>query len=182
METKIMLCAGVFFGGWLWFYLFMRQFLFNLMTAYPMIRKMQEIDPNLIAGGAKRYTNTSIIVCTVFSAIVLFVIFRFCPHYLIISFFVGAVLCMLMLWGKLSPQNKAMFEKTMPLDDMFKGIRNNLKDNGEAYILYPAERFPEFYQSVEQEFLTVSFQCQKFLYMIYHLFLRQLRVLKPRSL
>ncbi|MBQ3419104.1 MAG: methyltransferase domain-containing protein [Erysipelotrichaceae bacterium] len=43
--------------------------------------------------------------------------------------------------------NKAMFEKTMPLDDMFKGIRNNLKDNGEAYILYPAERFPEFYQS-----------------------------------
>ena len=110
METKIMLCAGVFFGGWLWFYLFMRQFLFNLMTAYPMIRKMQEIDPNLIAVGAKRYTNTSIIVCTVFSAIVLFVIFRFCPHYLIISFFVGAVLCMLMLWGKLSPQNKAMFE------------------------------------------------------------------------
>ena len=75
METKIMLGAAVFFGGWLWFYLFMRQFLFNLLTAYPMIRKMQEIDPDLIAVGAKRYTNTSMMVCTVISAIVLFVIF-----------------------------------------------------------------------------------------------------------
>ena len=156
METKIMLCAGVFFGGWLWFYLFMRQFLFNLMTAYPMIRKMQEIDPNLIAVGAKRYTNTSIIVCTVFSAIVLFVIFRFCPHYLIISFFVGAVLCMLMLWGKLSPQNKAMFEnfcagycrvvgddelRTLMFNKEIKKINRRLREMG-----YDRSFVPEFKQ------------------------------------
>lgn len=156
METMIMLCAGVFFGGWLWFYLFMRQFLFNLMTAYPMIRKMQEIDPNLIAVGAKRYTNTSIIVCTVFSAIVLFVIFRFCPHYLIISFFVGAVLCMLMLWGKLSPQNKAMFEnfcagycrfvgddelRTLMFNKEIKKINRRLREMG-----YDRSFVPEFKQ------------------------------------
>lgn len=156
METKIMLCAGVFFGGWLWFYLFMRQFLFNLMTAYPMIRKMQEIDPNLIAVGAKRYTNTSIIVCTVFSAIVLFVIFRFCPHYLIISFFVGAVLCMLMLWGKISPQNKAMFEnfcagycrfvgddelRTLMFNKEIKKINRRLREMG-----YDRSFVPEFKQ------------------------------------
>ena len=156
METKIMLCAGVFFGGWLWFYLFMRQFLFNLMTAYPMIHKMQEIDPNLIAVGAKRYTNTSIIVCTVFSAIVLFVIFRFCPHYLIISFFVGAVLCMLMLWGKLSPQNKAMFEnfcagycrfvgddelRTLMFNKEIKKINRRLREMG-----YDRSFVPEFKQ------------------------------------
>ena len=158
METKIMLCAGVFFGGWLWFYLFMRQFLFNLMTAYPMIRKIQEIDPNLIAVGAKRYTNTSIIVCTVFSAIVLFVIFRFCPHYLIISFFVGAVLCMLMLWGKLSPQNKAMFEnfcagycrfvgddelRTLMFNKEIKKINRRLREMG-----YDRSFVPEFKQDV----------------------------------
>ena len=151
-----MLCAGVFFGGWLWFYLFMRQFLFNLMTAYPMIRKMQEIDPNLIAVGAKRYTNTSIIVCTVFSAIVLFVIFRFCPRYLIISFFVGAVLCMLMLWGKLSPQNKAMFEnfcagycrfvgddelRTLMFNKEIKKINRRLREMG-----YDRSFVPEFKQ------------------------------------
>lgn len=156
METKIMLCAGVFFGGWLWFYLFMRQFLFNLMTAYPMIRKMQEIDPNLIAVGAKRYTNTSIIVCTLFSAILLFVIFRFCPHYLIISFFVGAVLCMLMLLGKLSPQNKAMFEnfcagycrfvgddelRTLMFNKEIKKINRRLREMG-----YDRSFVPEFKQ------------------------------------
>ena len=126
------------------------------MTAYPMIRKMQEIDPNLIAVGAKRYTNTSIIVCTVFSAIVLFVIFRFCPHYLIISFFVGAVLCMLMLWGKLSPQNKAMFEnfcagycrfvgddelRTLMFNKEIKKINRRLREMG-----YDRSFVPEFKQ------------------------------------
>ena len=110
METKIMLAAAIFFGGWLWFYVFMRQFLFNLVTAYPLIRKMQELDPELIAPGARRYTNTSMLVCSVISAVILFVVFFFCPTYLIISFFVGAALCLVMLIGKLSPQNRNMFD------------------------------------------------------------------------
>ena len=32
--------AAIFFAGWLWFYVFMRQFLFNFVTAYPLIREM----------------------------------------------------------------------------------------------------------------------------------------------
>ncbi|MBR2577476.1 MAG: methyltransferase domain-containing protein [Erysipelotrichaceae bacterium] len=43
--------------------------------------------------------------------------------------------------------NKAMFEETMSLDEMFDGFRRNLKDNGAVYVLYPAERFPEFYDA-----------------------------------
>ena len=39
----------------------------------------------------------------------------------------------------------AMFEETLPLDDMFKAFRKNMRDNGEVYTLYPAERFPEIY-------------------------------------
>ncbi len=39
----------------------------------------------------------------------------------------------------------AMYEKTLPLADMFASFRRYLKDNGEVYTLYPAERFPEFY-------------------------------------
>ena len=108
--NKIMFAAAVFFGGWLWFYLFIRQFLFNLQTAYPMIRKMQEIDPELIAPGARRYTSTSVLVCLVISAVILGVVLFLCPKYLIISFFVGAVLCAVMLLGKLSAENRAMFE------------------------------------------------------------------------
>ena len=110
MEFKIMLAAALFFVGWLWFYVFMRQFLFNLFTAYPLIRSMQAIDPELIAVGAKRYTGTSVLVCLVISAVVLFVVFYFCPLYLIISFLVGALLCLILIITKIGPQNKAMFE------------------------------------------------------------------------
>ena len=110
MEIKIMYVAILFFAGWLWFYVFVRQFLFNFVTAYPLIKKMREIDPELIAVGAKRYTTTSVLVCTLISAVIIFVVLRFCPDYLKIAFFVGAALCMVMLLGKLSPQNKNMFE------------------------------------------------------------------------
>lgn len=46
--------------------------------------------------------------------------------------------------------NKAMFEETMSLDDMFKGFRKFMKDNGEVYTLYPAERFPELYEAIKK--------------------------------
>lgn len=41
--------------------------------------------------------------------------------------------------------NAAMFEKSLSLEEMFIAFRKNMKDNGEAYTLYPACRFPEFY-------------------------------------
>ena len=110
MESKIMYGAMLFFAGWLWYYIFVRQFLFNFLTAFPLIRKMQELDPDLIAIGAKRYTTTSVLVCSVISAVILFVILYFCPTYMKISFFVGTALCLFMLLGKLSPDNKNMFE------------------------------------------------------------------------
>ena len=110
MQMKIFFAAGLFFAGWLWVYLFVRQFLFNVMTAYPLIRKMQSIDPDLIAAGARRYTNISVAVCLVISAVILFIILYFCPLYLIISFGAGALLCLMLLLNKLGPTNKGMFE------------------------------------------------------------------------
>ena len=110
METKIMLAAAVFFGGWLWFYLFGRQLLFNFRTAYPLIRRMQELDPELIAVGAKRYPSTSVTVCALVSAVLLFVVMYFCPNYLRIAFAVGALICFVMLITKVSPENRAMFD------------------------------------------------------------------------
>ena len=41
--------------------------------------------------------------------------------------------------------NKAMFESDLSIEEMFKAFRKFMKDNGEVYTLYPAERFPEFY-------------------------------------
>ncbi len=110
MEIKIMLTAAVFFGGWLLSYVFLRQLLFNFRVAYPLLNKMNEIDPELIAPGARRYTNTSVVVCIVGIAVFCGVVVFLCPKYLIISFFVGVALCLVMILGKLTPANQAMFE------------------------------------------------------------------------
>ena len=110
MEVKIMYAAGLFFLGWLWFYLFPRQFLFNLMTAYPLIRKMRSLQPDLIAPGAVRYTSVSVAVSVFFSALLLAIVLWLCPLYLILGFAVGAVLGLGMYITRLSPQNRPMFD------------------------------------------------------------------------
>ena len=49
MEIKIMYAAAIFFGGWLMSYVFLRQLLFNFRVAYPLLKKMNALDPELIA-------------------------------------------------------------------------------------------------------------------------------------
>jgi hypothetical protein len=110
METKILLAAVFFFVGWLWSYLFLRQLLFNVLTAYPLIRKMHATREDLIAVGAMRYTGVSVVTCLIVSAIILFAVIRFCKLYNIISFAVGAVAALLMLLNKLTPKNRPMFD------------------------------------------------------------------------
>ena len=110
MEMKILLAAAVFLGGWLWSYLFIRQFLFNLITAFPLIKKINSLQEDLIAVGAVRYTVISLITCGVIAAILLFVVIHFFPLYLLISFLAGAVIALVLLLNKLSPSNRPMFD------------------------------------------------------------------------
>ena len=110
METKIMLGAALFFGGWLLSYLFIRQFLFNLLTAFPLIRKMQALQADLIAVGAKRYTIISSVVCCLLTGIVFLIVLRFCPLYQIICFAIGVISALLMLVNKLGPANRPVFD------------------------------------------------------------------------
>ncbi len=110
LELKIMLAGAIFLGGWLWSYFFMRQLLFNFLTANPLIKKMNSLKPDLIAIGAKRYTTTSTIVCFVLAAVILFAVLRFCPLYLQIGFGVGALLAVLILIKKATPDNRSMFD------------------------------------------------------------------------
>ena len=42
MEVKILLSGVMIAAGWLSYYLFGRQLLFNFQTAYPLIRQMNE--------------------------------------------------------------------------------------------------------------------------------------------
>lgn len=110
MEMKIMLSGAVVLGGFLWSYLFLRQLLFNFLIAHPMIRKMNQLQPELIAGGAKNYTVVSDVVCIVVAGLILFLILRFCPLYVILSFAGGAVVAFLLVLFRTKPSNKSMFD------------------------------------------------------------------------
>jgi hypothetical protein len=110
MGIKIMFAGAIFLGGWLWSYVFIRQILFNFITAFPLIKKMRSLRDDLIAIGADRYTTISSIVCFIFAAILLFVVIRFCPLYLTLCFAGGAIIAFIMLLKMVSPRNRAMFD------------------------------------------------------------------------
>ena len=110
MEYKIMLSGALVLGGFLWSYLFARQFLFNFMVAHPMIRKMNALQKDLIAVGAKRYTNMSSIVVFLVGGAILFLVIFFCPLYMIIAFAVGAVAALIFILFRMKPSNKSTFD------------------------------------------------------------------------
>ena len=49
MSAKIMWSAAIFFGGWLWSYVFIRQIMFNFLIANPLIKKLRAMQQDLIA-------------------------------------------------------------------------------------------------------------------------------------
>ena len=110
LSTKIMLAGAIFLGGWLWSYVFLRQILFNFVTAFPLIKKMRAMKEDLIAVGADRYTVISTAVCVFFAGLLLFLVIRFCPLYLILCFAGGALIAFVMLLKMVSPRNRAMFD------------------------------------------------------------------------
>ena len=113
MAQKVMWAGAIFFGGWLYAYLFVRQLLFNAKTAYPIINKMKKARPDLIAVGATRYTNISTLVCSFFLLLIGFLVihfFRGARIHLLIAFFVGAALATVLLLSRTSPENRPMFD------------------------------------------------------------------------
>ncbi len=50
---------------------------------------------------------------------------------------------------------EAMFEESLPMEDLFKALRKFMKDNGEAYILYQADRFPELFEMCKKYKLKI---------------------------
>ena len=124
--------AGVFLAlGWLWFYLFIRQFLFNLMTAYPLLKQMNALDKELIAVGARRYTHISTGVSAFFALAAAAAVIAFCALYLKICFFIGGLVALVMFVPTLSYKHKPMFEtfcgsyyRFVPDDELRTAIYN----------------------------------------------------------
>ena len=152
MAMKIIWAAAIFFGGWLISYLFGRQLVFNFSVAYPMIKKMRAQNPELIAPGADKYTHISVIVCTISLFIVCFLVVRFCPLYLLISFFVGFLSALVMYFPRLKISERSTFDlfcsaysRFIPDDELrtamyernVKHIRSRLRDMGQDASLVP---------------------------------------------
>lgn len=110
MEIKILYAGALFLVGWMWFFIFVRQFLFNIITAYPLIKKMRSLQDELIAIGASRYTTISLILCFVVAGIILTIVILLCPVHMLIGFAAGALVAFVMYINKLGPKTKATFE------------------------------------------------------------------------
>ena len=110
MEMKIMWVGLALMLGWLLSYLFVRQFLFNLLIAKPLMEKMRSADKDLIAPGADKYTAVSFGICGFFIVIALVVVLVFFSLYIKISFLVGAVIGGVMVAMTMKPDNRDMFD------------------------------------------------------------------------
>lgn len=110
MEMQILWFGAIFLGGWIWAYLFVRQFFFNIRVANPLVKSMKMVDAELIAPGADKYTGVSIGICVFFTLIGCAVVLLFCKLYLKIGFFIGFVCAAAMVFFKMSPNNRSMFD------------------------------------------------------------------------
>ena len=126
-----MLAGAVFLGGWLWAYLFIRQLMFNFMTALPLIKKMNALQEDLIAIGATRYTAVSSVTCSVVAAAILVAVLIWCPLYIKITFCVGALFAIVLLIPRVSADNRDMFDtfcnsyyRFVPDDELRTSIYN----------------------------------------------------------
>ena len=50
---------------------------------------------------------------------------------------------------------EALFEQSLPLEDLFTALRKFMKNNGEAYVIYQADRFPEVYEMCKKYKLKI---------------------------
>ena len=107
---QIMWIGVALMAGWFWFYLFGRQFLFDFIVAYPIIKKMRSTAEDLILNAANKYTTVSVVVCTVFLAISAFVVIWFLKYYYVIAFFAGALIGLLTNLGNLTVRDRNMFD------------------------------------------------------------------------
>ena len=110
MQMKILWFGAIFFGGWLWAYLFVRQFLFNVIVADPLTKKMLAADKGLVGPGAKKYTGLSTGICVFFMLLACVIVIRFCPVYLMVGFFIGVVSASVMVYMKTKPTSREMFD------------------------------------------------------------------------
>ena len=111
LEMKIIYGALLFVAGWFYFYICLRQLIFDFTVAYPLISKFGKAGEQVFAPtGANRMNTISVVIWLVICAGLGFLVVHFAALYLIISFFAGVVVGLVVFAKKLGPRTKSNFE------------------------------------------------------------------------
>ena len=111
MEAKIMYGALMLVVGWLYFYICLRQLIFDFTVGYPLIKRFGAAGDQIIAVKPARSLNT-ISVCVWFAlcAGLGFLVIHFCPLWLMLPFWGGALLGVATFATRLGPGTKSNLE------------------------------------------------------------------------
>ena len=111
MDMKIMWAALIFVGGWFYFYICLRQLIFDFTVGFPLISKFGAAGETVFAAtGAKRLNIISVIIWALICVGIGWVVIRFCPTYLLVSFWAGAVIGLACFAKRLGPGTKSNLE------------------------------------------------------------------------
>lgn len=103
-----MYAALLFVAGWFYFYICLRQLIFDFTVGYPLIKKFGNAGV-LSTVGANRLNTISVVIWLVISAGLGFVVIRFCTLYLTAGFFSGVAVGLIVFINKLGPRTLSNF-------------------------------------------------------------------------
>lgn len=111
MEMKIMYGALIFVAGWFYFYICLRQLIFDFTVGYPLISRFGKAGEEVfVPKGARRMNTISVIIWLLICVGIGWAVIHFAALYLIICFFGGAVVGVIVYAKKLGPRTKTNFE------------------------------------------------------------------------
>lgn len=114
MEAKIMYGALMIVAGWVYFYICIRQLVFDFTVGYPIIRLFATDDDRLIVAKPARNLNTvSVCVWFLLCGVLGFLVVWFCSLWLMIPFWVGVIVGVVCYINKLGPKTKSNMDAWM---------------------------------------------------------------------
>ena len=112
MSSKILIATLLFLGGWLWYFLIMRQLVINFTTVKPMLKKFTTTEKEIISVNSLRFLYLSIFVWFIISfGLLIGTIFLTRKHlYLCISFIIGGVIGVITFIGRYTSSTESNFK------------------------------------------------------------------------
>lgn len=107
MEMKFLYAGFLLLAGFLFFYICTRQLIFNFSVTMPLIKKFSVLgEETFSAKFARRFNGVSTFVWILMNAGLIYVVARYCPLYLQLSFLAGWVFCFIGFFKQLKINKK----------------------------------------------------------------------------